>query len=159
MINLDCLPRLKHVTLSPISQSCFRSLTYPGYLDQARAYRDRAVFRARQQKHAHTLAMVLQISLEIDQSMKNDPAAQLRNAEEIFAHCTEHEDSPEPIGTDSPICKTLRISDRSTPDSYQLDFALARASDGALIICMDKSQWRHRHSGQFLMSDLTQVSG
>jgi hypothetical protein len=40
--------------------------------------------------------MVLQISLEIDQSMKNDPAAQLRNAEEIFAHCTEHEDSPEP---------------------------------------------------------------
>jgi hypothetical protein len=103
--------------------------------------------------------MVLQISLEIDQSMKNDPAAQLRNAEEIFAHCTEHEDSPEPIGTDSPICKTLRISDRSTPDSYQLDFALARASDGALIICMDKSQSRHRHSGQFLMSDLTQVSG
>ena len=56
-------------------------------------------------------------------------------------------------------CKTLRISDRSTPNSYQLDFALARASDGALIICMDKSQSRHRHSGQFLLSDLARVSG
>jgi hypothetical protein len=46
---------------------------------------------------------------------------------------------PESIGTEPPTCKTLRVPDRSTSDSYQPDFALARASDGApQIACATK---------------------
>ena len=67
--------------------------------------------------------------------------------------------NPKSIKTESPTCKTLRIPDRSTSDSYQPDFALARASDGAPDRLCDKSQSWRRHSGQFLSSDLAQVSG
>ena len=48
--------------------------------------------------------------------------------------------SPKSIKTELPTCKTLRIPDRSTSDSYQPAFALARASDGAPDRLCDKSQ-------------------
>jgi predicted ATPase len=68
----------------------FRSLAYLGYLDTSRAHRDLAVIRASEQKHAHTLAMVLEISFQVDCDVKSDPTALLKCADEMIAHCAEH---------------------------------------------------------------------
>jgi hypothetical protein len=57
---------------------------------------------------------------------------------------------PERAGQAAVSClrhRHWRTPGRSTSDSYQPDFALARASDGALIVCVDKSQTWRRHSG------------
>jgi predicted ATPase len=48
------------------------------------------MIRAREQKHAHTLAMVLEISFQVDCDVKSDPVALLKCADELMAHCAEH---------------------------------------------------------------------
>ena len=68
----------------------FRSLTYLGYLDQARLCRDKAVALARQGRHAHTLAMVLGISCEMTDLARSSPAVLLQQVEEMGALCAEH---------------------------------------------------------------------
>jgi class 3 adenylate cyclase/tetratricopeptide (TPR) repeat protein len=68
----------------------FRSLTYLGYLDQARKRRDEALTQARQRAHAHTLAMVLVLSMEIEYYMQTEAEILLRRAEESMKHAVEH---------------------------------------------------------------------
>ena len=68
----------------------FRSLTYLGYLDQARARREEALAQAHQRQHAHTLAMVRCISLLTLDHIKSDAAILLQQTEEMRAHCVEH---------------------------------------------------------------------
>ena len=63
-----------------------RSLTYLGYLDQARHYREEGLSKAR--GHAHTLAMALMIVNEVDDAMRVEPAILLRQAEEAVAVCS-----------------------------------------------------------------------
>jgi hypothetical protein len=68
----------------------FRSLFYLGYLDQARSARVEALTQARQRTHAHTLAMLLRISLECDEHIQTDPAILLQQAQELAVLSAEH---------------------------------------------------------------------
>jgi class 3 adenylate cyclase len=64
-----------------------RSLAYLGYLDQARHYREEALSKAR--AHAHTYAMALLITNEVDDAMRIEPTILLKQAEEAVALCRE----------------------------------------------------------------------
>lgn len=68
----------------------FRSLGYLGYLDQARFRRDEHLGLARKQAHAHTLAMLLGVSLLFDMHIRRDAASLLSNSEQLGTLCAEH---------------------------------------------------------------------
>jgi class 3 adenylate cyclase len=67
----------------------FRSLTYLGYLDQARASRVEAMTRARQRDHTHTLCMLTANSLLCEQHLLSDPATLLSQGHELVAFSLE----------------------------------------------------------------------
>jgi class 3 adenylate cyclase/predicted ATPase len=80
-------------TVSPQSYAgmfLFRSLTYLGYLDQARFRRDEHLGLARKQAHAHTLAMQLGTSLACDVHMRRDAASLLSISEQLGTLCADH---------------------------------------------------------------------
>jgi predicted ATPase len=80
-------------TVSPQSYAgifLFRSLAYLGYLDQARLRRDEHIGLARKQAHAHTLAMVLGVSLMFDMHIRRDAASLLSNSEQLGTLCADH---------------------------------------------------------------------
>jgi tetratricopeptide (TPR) repeat protein len=64
----------------------FRSQTYLGHLDRARAHRDEALACARQRIHGHTLVTVQAISFEADDAIGLDPAVLQKRAEELRAN-------------------------------------------------------------------------
>jgi class 3 adenylate cyclase/predicted ATPase len=68
----------------------FRSLTYLGYLDQARHWRDEALALARQRRQFQTVAFVLAIAFEITDLARLAPAILLQEVEELTALCAEH---------------------------------------------------------------------
>jgi tetratricopeptide (TPR) repeat protein len=67
----------------------FRSQTYLGYLDRARAYRDEALTLARQRMHGHTLVTAESISFEIDDAMQIEPNVLRNRADEVLAHADQ----------------------------------------------------------------------
>jgi tetratricopeptide (TPR) repeat protein len=67
----------------------FRSQTYLGYLDRARAYRDEALTLARQRMHGHTLVTAESISFEIDDAMQIDANVLRHRADEVLAHADQ----------------------------------------------------------------------
>jgi tetratricopeptide (TPR) repeat protein len=64
----------------------FRSQTYLGHLDRARAHRDEALAQARQRMHGHTLLTVESISFETDDAIGDDPKILRGRADELMAH-------------------------------------------------------------------------
>jgi predicted ATPase len=80
-------------SLSPQSYAgmfVFRSLAYLGYLDQARFRRDEHLGLARKQAHAHTLAMLLGVSLTCDMHIRRDAASLRSNSEQLGILCADH---------------------------------------------------------------------
>jgi tetratricopeptide (TPR) repeat protein len=67
-----------------------RALHYLGFLDQARVRCDEALIGARRRAHALTLALVLQIACGCDDRVQSEPALLLARAEDMQAHCAEH---------------------------------------------------------------------
>jgi tetratricopeptide (TPR) repeat protein len=65
-------------------------LTYLGYFDQARVRREEALAQARQRGHAHTLVMVIGISLDTKLHVRSDPTTLWQQMEEMMALCSEH---------------------------------------------------------------------
>jgi tetratricopeptide (TPR) repeat protein len=61
-----------------------------GFLDQARLRPDEALTKARQRRHANTLALVLANAWSCDYRVRSDPALLLELAEELQRHCAEH---------------------------------------------------------------------
>jgi class 3 adenylate cyclase/tetratricopeptide (TPR) repeat protein len=67
----------------------FHSLTYLGYLDEARSRRDEALALGRQRHHAATLAFLLVETLGSEAHIQSDASIVLRRAEELEAICAE----------------------------------------------------------------------
>ena len=67
----------------------FHSLTYLGYLDEARSRRDEALALGRQRHHAATLAFLLVETLGSEAHIQSDASIVLRRAEELEAFCAE----------------------------------------------------------------------
>jgi class 3 adenylate cyclase/predicted ATPase len=68
----------------------FRSLTYLGYLDQARLCQNEHLALVHKRSHAHTTAMVLGTSVSCDMHVRRDAGSLLSDAEHLGALCTEH---------------------------------------------------------------------
>ncbi|UGY03919.1 BTAD domain-containing putative transcriptional regulator [Bradyrhizobium quebecense] len=66
------------------------SLTYLGYLDQARRRRDEALARAHQIKHAGSMGFILSCIAGCEAHTETDPAIRLDHVRELETFCVQH---------------------------------------------------------------------
>ena len=97
----------------------FRSQTYLGHLDRARAYRDEALACARQRIHGHTLVTVQAISFEVDDVIGLDPAVLQIRAEELRAN-TDRSQFPYWIAAELGYRGTSLLRLGQTDDALEL---------------------------------------
>ena len=97
----------------------FRSQTYLGHLDRARAYRDEALACARQRIHGHTLVTVQAISFEVDDVIGLDPAVLQIRAEELRAN-TDRSQFPYWIAAELGYRGTSLLGLGQTDDALEL---------------------------------------